>query len=131
MIKVLYYMMPAITKNKEVFMAAYNHITFVGNLVKDPEVKKVGKKNKTDFTIAVDRYAGKDKEKEVDYFNIVSWGKLAEVCGDYLKKGKKVLVDGRVQIRTYKKEDERKWITEVVADNLKFLTNKPQSQKEA
>lgn len=112
-------------------MTAYNHITLVGNLVKDPEVKKVGKKNKTDFTIAVDRFGGKDKEKAVDFFNIVSWGKLAEICGDYLKKGKKVLVDGRVQIRTYKKDDERKWITEVVAENLKFLTNKPKSKKEA
>jgi len=111
-------------------MAAYNHITLVGNLVKDPEVKKVGKKNKTDFTIAVDRFGGKDKDKAVDYFNVVSWGKLAEICGDYLKKGKKVLVDGRVQIRTYKQDDERKWITEVIADNLKFLTGKTKVTKE-
>jgi len=73
-------------------MSTYNRVTLVGNLVKDPESKMVGKQSKTTFTIAVDRYMGKDKEAEVDYFNIVSWGKLADVCTDYLQKGKKVLV---------------------------------------
>ncbi|MDD4527004.1 MAG: single-stranded DNA-binding protein [Candidatus Margulisbacteria bacterium] len=105
-------------------MSAYNHVTLVGNLVKDPDTKKVGKKSKTDFTIAVERYAGKDKEPEVDFFNIVSWGKLAEIGGEYLKKGKKVLVDGRVQIRSYEVDKQRRWITEVIAENLKFLSVK-------
>ena len=111
-------------------MSAYNHVTLVGNLVKNPEVKKVGKQSKTDFVLAVQRYLGKDKEEAVDYFNVVSWGKLAEVCGSHLQKGIKVLVDGRIQIRTYKKDDERKWITEVVAENMKFLQNKPVAVKQ-
>jgi single-strand DNA-binding protein len=107
-------------------MSAYNHVTLVGNLAKDPETKKVGKKSKTDFTIAVERYMGKDKEAEIDYFNIVTWGKLAEVASEFLQKGKKVLIDGRIQVRTYKgNDDERKWITEVVAENMKFLSPKP------
>jgi len=106
-------------------MSAYNHVTLVGNLVKDPEMTKIGKKNKSTFTIAVDRYLGKDKDASVDYFNIVTWGKLAEVAGEFLAKGKKILVDGRIQIRTYKNDNERKWITEVVADNMKFLSPKP------
>jgi single-strand DNA-binding protein len=105
-------------------MSTYNHVTLVGNLVKDPETKKIGKKTKSDFILAVNRYAGKDKDFEVDYFNIVSWGKLAEICHDYLKKGKKVLVDGSVQIRTYVKDEEKKWVTEIVAKNLKFLESK-------
>ncbi|MDD5455538.1 MAG: single-stranded DNA-binding protein [Candidatus Margulisbacteria bacterium] len=105
-------------------MSHYNHVTLVGNLVKDPEVVKIGKKSKANFTLAVERYMGKDKEPSVDFFNIVSWGKLAEICGSYLGKGKKVLVDGRIQVRTYKVENERKWITEVVAENCKFLTSK-------
>ncbi|MEI7942523.1 MAG: single-stranded DNA-binding protein [Candidatus Riflemargulisbacteria bacterium] len=62
-------------------MSSYNHVTLVGNLVKDPDTKKVGKQSKTDFTLAVERYAGKDKEVEVDFFNVVSWGKLAEISG--------------------------------------------------
>jgi len=106
-------------------MTAYNHVTLVGNLSKDPETKNIGKKAKTDFTIAVERYVGKDKEAEVDFFNIVTWGKLAEVCNEFLHKGKKVLIDGRIQIRTMNTEGERKWITEVVAENIKFLSPKP------
>jgi single-strand DNA-binding protein len=108
-------------------VSAYNHVTLIGNLVKDPEMKKVGKNSKTDFTIAVDRYVGKDKEAEVDFFNIVSWGKLAEISGEYLKKGKKILVDGRIQVRSYEVDKQRKWITEVIAENLKFLTAKEQT----
>ena len=103
-------------------MSTYNHVTLVGNLVKNPEIKKVGKKSKANFTIAVERYMGKDQEAAVDYFNIISWGKLAEVIGEYLQKGKKVLVDGRIQIRSYNTESEKRWITEVIAENIKFLT---------
>lgn len=106
-------------------MSSYNRITLVGNLVKDPEIKKVGKQSKADFTLAVERYLGKDKEPAVDFFNVVSWGKLAEVCGSFLNKGKKVLVDGRIQVRTYMKDEERRWITEIVAENLKFLSPTP------
>jgi single-strand DNA-binding protein len=105
-------------------MSSYNHVTLVGNLVKDPDTKKVGKQSKTDFTLAVERYAGKDKEVEVDFFNVVSWGKLAEISGEYLKKGRKVLVDGRIQVRSYEVDKQRRWITEVIAENLKFLTAK-------
>ncbi len=105
-------------------MSAYNHVTLVGNLVKDPETKKVGKRSKTDFTLAVERFAGKEKEAEVDFFNVVTWGKLAEIGGEYLKKGKKVLVDGRIQVRSYEVDKQRRWITEVIAENLKFLSVK-------
>jgi len=103
-------------------MSAYNHVTLVGNLVKDPETKKVGKKTKTDFIIAVDRY---NKENPgIDYFNIVTWGKLADVCFEYLEKGKKVLVDGRLGIRQATKNWKSVWLTEITCDNIKFLTNK-------
>lgn len=104
-------------------MSSYNRITLVGNLENDPVVKKVGKQSKADFTLAVERYLGKDKEPSIDFFNIVSQGKLAELCGSSLKKGKKVLVDGRIKMRTYMKDDEKRWITEIVAENLKFLKN--------
>lgn len=100
-------------------------ITLVGNLEKDPEIKKVGDQSKAVFTLAVERYLGKDKEPAVDFFNVVSWGKLAEVCGSFLNKGKKVIVDGRIQVRTYMKDKERHWITEIVAENLRFLSTPP------
>lgn len=64
------------------------------------------------------------KEPAVDFFNVVSWGKLAELCGSFLSKGKKVIVDGRIQVRAYLKDGERQWVTEIVAENLKFLEGK-------
>jgi single-strand DNA-binding protein len=100
---------------------AYNHVTLVGTLAKDPVTKMVGKKARTDFTIGVERYAGKDKEAEVDFFNIVTWGKLAEVSGEFLKQGKKILVDGRIQVR-HSDVPGNRWITEVIAENLRFLS---------
>lgn len=103
-------------------MSAYNHVTLVGNLVKDPVNTKISRKSKTDFTLAVDRYAGKNTEAEVDYFNIVTLGRLAEVCIENLKMGSKVLIDGKIQVRSYEEENQRKWITEVIAENIKFIS---------
>ena len=78
----------------------------------------------------MERYAGKDKEPEVDFFNIITWGKLAEVAKEFLQKGRKVLIDGRIQVRSYEgNSGERKWITEVVAENMKFLSPKPTTAK--
>lgn len=113
-------------------MSSYNHVTLVGSLVKNPETKKVGKQTKTDFTLAVERCMGTKQEAEIDYFNIVTWGKLAEISGEFLKQGKKVLVDGRIQVRSYEVKDDpkRRWITEVIAENLKFI-NKIQPKEEA
>jgi len=110
-------------------MSGYNHVTLVGNLVKNPETEKVGKKTKTTFTIGVERYAWKDNEPEVDYFNIVTHGKLADISGEYLKIGKKVLVDGMIQKRSSVVDGCRSWITEIICDNLKFLTVKQPVEK--
>ena len=103
-------------------MSHYNRVTLVGILDADPEMKTIGKKKKTTFILKVERYVGVKQTPAGDYFNIVAWGKLAEVCGTYLSKGKKVLVDGQIQIRTYMQDGERKWITEIVAENIKFMS---------
>lgn len=110
----------------------YNHITLVGNVAKDPVMTKVGDISKTTFTLAVGRYAGKDKEAETDFFTIVLWRSLAEIADRYLNKGSKCLIDGKLQIRTYEKDGQKKYITEIIADNLKFLSpkNQPTQPKE-
>ena len=102
-------------------MSSYNRVTLVGKLKDDPVINDANKRCKASFELAVERFYGKDKNPIVDYFNIVCDGKLAEVCVSYLSKGKKVLVDGHIQVRTLNKDGERKWITEIVAENLKFL----------
>lgn len=108
-------------------MKGYNHVTLVGNLVKNPDVKDVGESKRANFVLAVNRnYKKTENQQDVDFIPIISWGKLANICGDYLEKGKRVLVDGRIQVRNYEKDDAKKWVTEVVADEVTILSA-PQS----
>ena len=75
------------------------------------------------FNIAVDRpYTGKDGQKQADFFNIVVWGKIAENCANYLKKGRLAAIKGSIQNRTYDDMDGvKRYITEIVADQVQFL----------
>ena len=104
-------------------MANLNRIILIGNLTNDPEVRfTVEGLQVAKFQLAVDRFAQEGAPKQVDYIDVVAWRKLAEICGQYLKKGKPVLVEGRIQVRTYENEGgARKWATEVVARNIKLL----------
>ena len=113
-------------------MADYNHIMLVGRPTAAPETKTVGEDRKlTTFTLAGNRpYKDKDGKSVSDFFHIASWGKLAEVIGEYVKKGEDVLVDGRIQSRSYEQNNETKWITEIVAENVTFLRHKNAQKKE-
>nr|WP_206762841.1 single-stranded DNA-binding protein [Brevibacillus laterosporus] len=99
----------------------------IGNLTKDPELRYTpnGIAVAT-FTLAINRpYSGAGKEKEVDYINIVAWRQLADLCANYLAKGKKCAVEGRLQTRSYdNKEGKRVFVTEVVAESTHFLSYK-------
>lgn len=104
-----------------------NRIILIGRLTKDPEMRYTPNgKAVTSFTIAVDRaFKNSNGEKEADFVNIVVWGTQAEHCATYLSKGKMAAVDGRLQIRTYDGEDgQKRWITEVVAETVRFLSPK-------
>ena len=103
-------------------MPGYNHITLVGNLTKDPELKKAGESVRSSFALAVNgNYKKEDGSSPVDFINVVAWGKLAETCSEYLEKGKRVLVDGQLHIREYEKDSQKKFFTEVCADKITFL----------
>lgn len=74
------------------------------------------------FQLAVDRFVQEGAPKQVDYIDVTAWRRLAEICGQYLKKGKTALVEGRIQIRTFEDGNgARKWATEVVARNIKLI----------
>ena len=98
----------------------------IGNLTRDPEVRyttsgiPVAK-----FAIAVNRPKSKkssaDEKGEVDFINIVAWRRLAEICKEYLKKGRPVAIEGRLQIREYEKDGQKRSFSEVVADNMQML----------
>ena len=99
-----------------------NSIILIGRLTKDPDLRYTqAGKAVCSFTLAVDRpYSGENKE--ADFINIVVWNKVGENCAQYLSKGRKVAVQGRLQIRNY--EDDKgykKYITEVVANSVEFL----------
>ena len=98
-----------------------NKIILCGRMVRDPEFRVTpSEKSICTFTLAVDRTFS--TEKEADFINIVVWGKAAELCGNSLSKGHRLLVDGRLQIRNYvAKNGEKRYVTEVVANSVEFI----------
>ena len=99
-----------------------NKVILAGRLTRDPEVRytQSGKAVAT-FTLAVDRFSSQG-QREADFIPVVVWGKIAEVCGNNLTKGRKVLVDGRLQVRNYEdKTGQKRYVTEVVAQTVEFL----------
>jgi single-strand DNA-binding protein len=102
----------------------YNHVTLVGRLAQDPEITelKQGEQLRCSFTLSVDRpYKNSAGKSEADFLRVVTWNKLAEVCGSYLSKGKLVLVEGNIETRKYEKEGQMHYITEIAAGSIKFL----------
>ena len=97
-----------------------NRVILIGRLTKDPELRYT--QNGTavaTFTLAVDR---KFKREETDFIPIVVWAKQAENCANYLNKGSLVAIEGRIQVRTYdNQEGQRRWVTEVVAEDVRFM----------
>lgn len=111
-----------------------NRIILLGRLTREPEVKVTSSdKTTTTFGLAVDRpFKNRDGKTEADFINIVTWNKTAEVAGNYLHKGERCLVEGRLQIRSYEGKDGQKhYVTEVVADRLELIEKKKDnSQKQ-
>jgi len=102
-----------------------NKAFLVGNLTRDPELSTIPNGTAVcKFAIAVNRAYSKDGGKETDFFNIVAWRQLGENCGKYLKKGSKVGIVGRIEIREYEKDGVKKYFTEIIADDVEFLSPK-------
>ena len=101
-----------------------NRIILIGRLTRDPEVKYTGSGVAVaNFSVAVDRrFRNAQGERETDFINIVAWRKTAELCGQYLSKGRQVAIDGTLQMRKYQtQQGENRTVYEVVADNVQFL----------
>jgi single-strand DNA-binding protein len=107
-------------------MASLNRATLIGNLTRDPEFKTTPSgKSVVSFAVATNSTwldANRQKQEKAEFHNIVAWGKLAEICNQYLKKGKKVYIDGRLQTRDWQGQDGvKRYRTEIVADNMIML----------
>ncbi len=110
-------------------MANYNRVILAGNLTRDPELRHIPSGQPVvHFTVAVNRnfitQTGEKKE-EVSFIPIIVWGKQAESCNKYLSKGRPVLLEGRIQQRSWvATTGEKRSILEVVADRVQFLGSK-------
>jgi single-strand DNA-binding protein len=107
-------------------MAGVNKVILVGNLGVDPEVRFTpGGQAVANFRIATsESWKDKDgqKQERTEWHRIVVWGKMGELCGEYLKKGRQVYIEGRLQTREWSdKEGKKNYTTEVVASNVCFL----------
>lgn len=108
-----------------------NSVTLTGNLGKDVSVKYTQSgKAVASFSIAVTEKwtADGEKKERTDWFNITAWNKRGELCGEYLSKGSKVLVQGKLQTRSYDdKSGNKRYVTEIVAATVEFLSARKSS----
>lgn len=103
-----------------------NRVELVGRLVADPELKHTQQGIAVcRMRIAVDRpFRNQDGEKGADFINVVAWRSQAETAAKYLTKGRRVGISGRLQVRQYEKNGERREAVEVVADEVEFLDSR-------
>ena len=101
-----------------------NQSVVVGRLVREPELRKTENgKNVTNITLAVPRnYKNVNGEYDTDYIDCVLWTGIAENTSEYCKKGDILGLKGRVQTRAYEIDDKKKYVTEVVAEKVTFLS---------
>lgn len=101
-----------------------NRFFAIGRLTKDPEKRTT--QNGTSvctFTLAVNRrYKNANGERETDFFPVVCWRQVADLSAQYLSKGKQVAIAGEIQMRSYEKDGQKRYVTEVVADEVQFLS---------
>lgn len=106
-----------------------NKVQLIGNLTRDPEVKQIpGGQVVAAFGLATNLVwtdSSGQRQNRPEFHNIVAWRKLAEICGQYLRKGSKIYIEGRLQTRDWEGEDGiKRYRTEIVADNMIMLDRK-------
>ena len=112
----------------------YSHVDLIGNLGKDPEMSETGQGMlRASFSLAVNRVwsdVSGERRQETDWFPIVAWGRVAEICRDYLAKGRLVFISGRLQNRRWQDENGQPHRrTEVIAREV-ILLDRPENEAE-
>lgn len=110
-------------------MASLNKVLMLGNLTRDPDLRYTAAGTAVaNLRLAVNRtfVAHGERREETLFIDVVTWGKQAEACGEYLAKGSAVFVDGRLQSREWETKDGgKRTVVEVVADTVQFLSRRP------
>jgi single-strand DNA-binding protein len=112
-----------------------NKVMVIGNLGRDPEMRYTPSgRPVTTFSVATSRSwksSEGERRTETEWFNIVAWGKLAEICNQYLKKGQQVYIEGRLQTRRWEDDDgNKRSSTEVVAREMTMLGDRRESKED-
>lgn len=107
-------------------MMSLNRVQLIGNLTRDPELRTTASgQSVVNFGVATNRQykdANGQKQDQAEFHNIVAWGKLADICSQYLTKGRQVFVEGRLQTRDWAAQDgTKRRTTEVIAENMIML----------
>jgi len=107
-------------------MAGVNKVIIVGNVGRDPEVRYTQSgKAVASFSVATsERFQDKEgqPQERTEWHRVVAWGRLAEICGEYLRKGKQIYVEGRLQTRDWEDKDgHKRYTTEVIANVMQML----------
>jgi single-strand DNA-binding protein len=101
-----------------------NKVFLLGNVTRDVEIKVLPKGDKlASFSLATNRFYTDntgEKKQETEFHNIVVFGKLADICERYIKKGSQVMVEGRIKTRNWETDGIKKYKTEVIAENIQF-----------
>lgn len=115
-------------------MSDLNSCSFIGRLGGSPEQVQVGDTSVTKFSIAVGE-SWKDKEgnkqERTEWINVEAWGKLADICAEYLQKGKQVYISGKMKTDTYEKDGITKYSTKIVCKDMQMLGSKGDSVSDA
>ena len=112
-------------------MASFNKVILVGNLTRDPEVRYTPKGSAVcDLGLAVNRQytpEGGEKREEVTFVDVVLWARLAEIAGEYLKKGRPVLIEGRLQLDSWddKQSGQKRSKLRVIGETMQLLGGRP------
>jgi single-strand DNA-binding protein len=111
-------------------MYSLNRAQIIGNLTRDPELRNTPSgQTVANFGVATSSVwtdAAGQRQEKTEFHNIVVWGKLADICGQYLHKGKKVFIEGRLQTREWEAQDgQKRRTTEIIADSM-IMLDRPQ-----
>jgi single-strand DNA-binding protein len=106
-------------------MVGLNRVQLIGHLGRDPEIKEIPSGKKVcNFSMAVNRRwknAEGETQEATEWFNIEAWDRLGEICGEYLRKGSLIFLEGRLQTDTYQDDGETRYFTKVIASQMQML----------
>jgi single-strand DNA-binding protein len=111
-------------------MASLNRVTLIGNLGADVELKQTPSGHAVANLSVATSYKPKNGEEKTEWHRVTCWGQTAENCAKYIAKGSKVYVEGRLETRSWEKDGQKRYVTDIVAERVMFLSTKPGGQRQ-